>query len=220
MEENQFYCLTMGKNCIMLYISNYTASCCLTPRTGAFYSTSCITHIWAVPSCQMKKQISLVIILVAILSSCTPKQFPDATKTPPTASAVPTEEFTRKNDFGDGYVAHIPIDDVTSETPEAIVKILVTQWLEHYKTGSTAERAMIKDFQLGEVTLLERKEPDPSVVASVWFSIVPTQIPNDWASFPGDEIKPEDKWWRLAAPFGVYQDPDYYWLKLVFGRGT
>jgi hypothetical protein len=158
---------------------------------------------------EMKKQMPLVFFLAAILISCAPVQIPAS-----------TEKFTRNNDFGDGYVAHIPIDDVASETPEAIVKILVTQWLEHYKTESTAKLAMIKDFQLGEVTLLERTEHDPSIVASVSFSIVPAQIPNDWASFPGEEIKPEDQWWYLVAPFGVYQDPDYYWLKLVFVRGT
>jgi hypothetical protein len=145
---------------------------------------------------------------------------PASTKMLSAASAVSTEEFAIKNDFGDGYVAHIPIEDVASETPEAIMRILVNQWLEHYKTGSTVEGATIKDFQLDEVTLLKRMEHAPAIVASVRFSIIPSQIPNDWASFPGDEIKPDDVWWRLVAPFGVYQDKDSFWLKLMFGRGT
>jgi len=164
----------------------------------------------------MKKQMPLVLILAAILVSCAPRQ----ASVPAIESPVPTVEFLRKNDFGDGYIAHVPITDVSSETPEMIVKLLVTQWLEHYKTGSTADRAEIEDFQIGEITLLERMKSDPSIVASVGFSIIPSQIPNDWASFPGDEIKPGDSWWRLYAPFGVYQDKDYYWLKLMFGRGT
>ncbi len=163
----------------------------------------------------MKKHMRFVTILAAILISCAPRP----TLTPAT-NTVPIVEFSRKNDFGDGYIAHVLINDVRSEAPETIIKILVTQWLEHYKAGSTADRATIKDFQLGEITLLERMKNDPSIVASAWFSIMPSQIPNDWASFPGDEIKPEDTWLRLYAPFGVYQDKDYYWLKLMFGRGT
>ncbi len=125
----------------------------------------------------------LVIILAAILISCTPKQTLtpvifqptfslSPAKTSSAENATPTDEFSRKNDFGDGYIAHILINDVNSANPEAIIKILVTQWLEHYKTGSTAERAMIRDFQLGEITLLERTKNDPSIVASVWFSII------------------------------------------------
>lgn len=168
----------------------------------------------------MKRLTLLAIFLAMVLSSCASVQIPASTKIPSAVSVVPTEEFARKNDFGDGYAAHIPIKDGASETPEAIIKILVIQWLEHYKTGSAAERAMIRDFQLSEVTLLQTTEHEPSIVASVSFSIVPAQIPNDWASFPGDKIKSEDKWWRLAAPFGVYKDPYYYWLKLVSDRGT
>jgi hypothetical protein len=168
----------------------------------------------------MKKQMLLVVILSVILISCTPKQTLTPTKISSIENVTPTDEFSRKNAFGDGYIAHILINDVNSENPEAIIKILVTQWLEHYKTGSTAEQAMIKDFQLSEITLLEKIKGDPSIVASVGFSIIPAQIPNDWASFPGDEIKPEDTWWRLYAPFGVYQDKDYFWLRLMFGRGT
>jgi hypothetical protein len=168
----------------------------------------------------MKTQMPVVMILAVILISCAPRQIPASIGIPTAGNAVATDEFTRKNNFGDGYVAHVLIHDVNSETKETILKVLVTQWLEHYKTGSTAEGARIKDFQLGEISLLERIKGDPSIVGSVWFSIVPAQIPNDWASFPGDEIKPEDIWWRVAAPFGVYQDEDYFWLRLVFGRGT
>jgi len=130
----------------------------------------------------MNKQISFVIILIAILVSCTPGQ-----TTPTTEGAVPANNFSRKNDFGDGYISHVLIHEVDSETPEMITKILVTQWLDHYKTGSTPKMAAIMDFQLGEIKLLKRMKNDPSIVASVWFSIIPSQVPNDWTSFPGDE---------------------------------
>src|SRR5215208_6867613 len=164
----------------------------------------------------MKKQILFVIILTTIVISCVPLQ----TASPIVQSVIPTDGFSRRNDFGDGYISHVSINDVNSETPEMIVKILVNQWLDHYKTGSTVEMATIEDFQVGEITLLERMNNDPSIVASVEFSIIPSQIPNDWASFPGDGITSEDSWWLLYAPVGVYQDKDYYWLKLMFGKGN
>ena len=167
----------------------------------------------------MQNRTLLPILFALILISCSSGQ----TLTPENSSignVAPTDEFSGKNAFGDGYISHVLINDVNSESPEKIVEVLVTQWLEHYKTGSTAEREMIKDFQLDEITLLERIKSDPSIVASVGFSIIPAQIPTDWASFPGDEIKPEDTWWRLYAPVGVYQDKDYFWLGLMFGRGT
>ena len=61
------------------------------------------------------------------------------------ASDTPTEEFTGKNSFGDGYIAHIPINDVKQASQEEIVNILVTQWLEHYKTKGTQRNVMLKD---------------------------------------------------------------------------
>ena len=137
-------------------------------------------------------------------------------------NAITTDEYlVRKNDFGDGYIAHIPIKEVNASSQEQIVEILVIQWLEHYKTQSKEKRAIIEDYKFDGVKLLGRTKNDPEIIAGVSFSIIPAQIPNDWASFPGDEIRLNDSWWHLVAPFGVYRDDgEYFWLKLMFGHGT
>lgn len=161
--------------------------------------------------------LALVAVVLVLGTGC--RSFTDNLTS--TTNPVPTDEFkNRKNSFGDGYIAHVLAKDVENKRQEEIVNLLVTQWLEHYKTGSTDERAKIKDFQLDEIILLERTESDPDIVASVLFSIIPDQIPNDWASFPGQEVASDDTWWHLYAPFGVYKDDNYFWLKLVFNRGN
>lgn len=141
---------------------------------------------------------------------------PNVNKTFENSSVSPTEEFSGKNSFGDGYIAHVPIADLKEVSQEEIVEILVTHWLEHYKNESTAAEATIKDYKLDGIDLLERrKDTDPTILASVGFSIIPTKTPNEWVSFPGN-ISPDDPWWHLRVLFGIYQRrEEYYWLKLV-----
>lgn len=141
---------------------------------------------------------------------------PNANKTLENFPDSPTEEFSGKNAFGDGYIAHVPIDDVKEASQEEIVKILVTQWLEHYKSESTDADATIKDYKLDGIDLLERKkDSDPAILASVGFSIIPAQTPNEWASFPGN-ISFDDSWWHLVMLCGIHQrGEEYYWLRLI-----
>jgi hypothetical protein len=142
------------------------------------------------------------------------------TQLPLAGNITPTDDFAnRKNDFGDGYIAHVTIEDVEGLDKEEIVRILVAQWLEHYKTQSTQTDASIKDYTVDEITLVERNVgSDPSIVASIRFSIIPVQIPNIWAVFPGDVVEPDDSWWHLEKLLGVYGEPpnsDYYWLRIM-----
>jgi hypothetical protein len=140
------------------------------------------------------------------------------THTPVVVSPGPTKEFTAKNSFGDGYIAHIPISEVKGISNEELVNILAVQWLEHYKTESAAVDAVIKDYQIDSIGLVERKnDGDPAIMAGVEFSIIPRQTPNVWASFSG-EISVDDPWWHLVASFGVYghgPKADYYWLRIL-----
>lgn len=146
---------------------------------------------------------------------------PVLTLSPFEVTTIPTGEPTHSASFGDGYIARVPIDDHYYSTPEQIVQALVTQWLEHYKTGSKVSNVYIKDFALGRITFLDNPPGSGfDIVAAVKFSIIPTQIPNDWAGFPGDAISPNDVWWHIGAPFGIFKEGDYFILKLVFGRGT
>ena len=146
---------------------------------------------------------------------------PPLTPTVLVVQAIPTDQYSRQDEFGDGYIARIPIQDVQDSSSEEIVKLLVAQWLEHYKTASQAPDATIEDYEIREVSLMDNTiNPGYEIVAGVLFSIIPTQQPNQWASFPGDLRSEGDIWWPVWAPFGVFQEGEYYRLRLVFGWGT
>jgi hypothetical protein len=191
---------------------------------------------------RVKKIIGLVFLSTFAVSSCAPaanfSPYPKPAMVTMTATALPTttatalpprtrtntpigptEEFLRKNSFGDGYIAHIPISEVKGISNEEIVNILVVQWLEHYKIESTAVDAVIKDYKIEGIGLMDgRNDGDPAILAGVEFSIIPGQIPNVWASFPGEAISADDPWWHLVISFGVYghgPKDDYYWLRIL-----
>jgi len=132
-----------------------------------------------------------------------------------------TIHYANFDNFGDGYIALIHINGNDKKSEVEIVRALVGQWLEHFKTQSISPSAAVKDYLIDRVDLL-----DPScdsffdIIAGVRFSIIPNQIPNDYASFPGDAIKPGDIWWHLLAPFGVFKDGNNYRLRLIFGWST
>lgn len=127
------------------------------------------------------------------------------------------EFASRKNSFGDGYIAYIFTEEVKGTSSDEIVNLLVSQWLEHYKTESTTPDAILADYTVDKITLTEkRNENDPSILAWVQFSILPAQTPNPWASLPGEAINADDPWWHLEVLFGVYEDESgVYWLKIV-----
>ena len=200
----------------------------------------------------MQNLILLFMILTTmVLASCQTTKgnqtvvstVPQTSETAPTASQISTSvatetfvpfvcqepgypgtiHYANTDSFGDGYIARIPIDAVTDKNYEEILRILVTQWLEHYKTesSSTSTSASIIDFEVGDIHLLNRScDPFFEIVANVRFSIIPTQVPHDMASFPGDLIQDGDTWWNLSMPVGVFIDDDDYRLRLVFGWGT
>jgi hypothetical protein len=132
-----------------------------------------------------------------------------------------TIHYANSDNFGDGFVAHILVEDVTAKSQEEVVGILVGQWLEHNKSQTEFPSASIKDYTVDEIFLKDPScDPFFTIVAGVRFSIIPNQIPNDYVSFPGEAINPNDIWWHLSAPFGIFKDGDVYKLRLVFGWGT
>lgn len=137
-----------------------------------------------------------------------------------------TIHYANTDDFGDGYIALVSIDAVAGKNYKEIVQILVTQWLEHYKqdyhkTESETISAGINDYEVEEITLFDPScDPFFTIVASIRFSIIPSEVPHAMMSFPG-EIKEGDVWWRhLFMPVGVFIDGNDYRMRLVFGWGT
>lgn len=132
-----------------------------------------------------------------------------------------TIHYENGDAFGDGHISRILVSAVGGKSEEEIVHILVTQWLEHYKTQSKSASATIKDYAIGTVNMLDPScDPFFEFVADVRFSILPVQIPNAYAAFPSGGVNPNSGWWHISAPFGVFRDSEDYRLRLVFGWGT
>lgn len=143
-------------------------------------------------------------------------------ETPATAQAAPKmtaadDIYAFSDAFGDGFIARLPLTDTLAK--EEIVKQLVTQWLDHYKLHSNDPQAAIEEYTVDTVSLMIAPS-SYEIVANVWFSIVPAHIPSAWGSFPGEEIKPDDRWWRLCSVFGVFRDGDDLRLRLLAGWGS
>jgi hypothetical protein len=188
----------------------------------------------------MKRLIWLLPMITILLTTCRPvASIPAtftsvgvpreiATATLPTPRFHPVcgppqgDEFAGEDAFGDGYISHIPIPDVRNSDSREIVRVLVHQWLEHYKTASQSPTAAIKAYSIDTITIGDPFcNPFFQIYASVGFSIIPFEIPTDFAPFPAPTpINPNDPWWHLFAPFGVFRDGDNYRLRLVSGWGT
>lgn len=155
-----------------------------------------------------------VIFAILTISSCLPAPTP-------IVPSLPEDEFSQFDEFGDGFIAKIKVNDTKNFSSEKIVSTLVEQWLEHYKSQSDYENAAINDFTIDKIRLLDVPVySNYTIVAGVNFSIIPKKTPSDFGGFPGEEYDPNSSWWHIAAPFGVIQVDDYYYLRLVFGWGT
>lgn len=160
------------------------------------------------------RAIISILIILGVISCSSPS--PTITSTLP---ALPTDQYSRNDDFGDGYIANIKVEDVKNNGPEEIIKTLVTQWLEHYKTESTDPDTSLIDYSVDKISIIENMSDDTYIiVAGVSFSIYPKKFPNNFRSFPGEPYSPP--WEHISAPFGVIHINDYYYLRLVFGWGT
>ena len=132
-----------------------------------------------------------------------------------------TIHYANSDNFGDGFVASVFLEDVATKNQEELVSVLVNQWLENNKTQREVPSTIIKEYAIDKINLMDPScDPFFVIVAGVQFSIIPFQIPNDYASFPGEIINLDDVWWHLSAPFGIFKDGDSYRLRLVFGWGT
>lgn len=167
----------------------------------------------------------IFIALIFLASSCAPAiqatSYPNPlppveTKTPLATlsldqTALPTPSF------GTGYLANIAVNDVLNNSNEEIVKLLVSQWLEGFKTGMTSYDA-IKNYSVDRVTI--RSHDASEIIASVIFSIQPVEYSQNWASMVTSDSNSNDPWWHLGATFGIFRDGEYFRLKLLPGWGT
>jgi hypothetical protein len=140
---------------------------------------------------------------------------------PVCANPPPVDHYAHSDAFGDGYVARLSVRDAANLDHKELLRALVKQWLEHYKTHNKPVSAALKAYSINEINLGDPYcDPYFIILGGVKFSITPVQIPNEYASFPADNTDPTDATWFLSAPFAVFKDGDDYRLRLVFGWGT
>lgn len=161
------------------------------------------------PSCHVIKIFMMWISFAVFMSGCNVQQdYTVATKTlsPSPIVYIPTP-------FDDGeYIASIVRHDVENLPDEEIVKLLVSQWLEGYKTEVSSQDAIL-DYEIDEV-VIQTHLPD-TFLAIVKFAILPSKVPNNWVCLLSKVVE-NDPWWYLSGAFRVIQDGEYFRLRTSF----
>jgi hypothetical protein len=130
--------------------------------------------------------------------------------------ALPTEEFTRTVNWGDGYVAHIPISEAKDLSSEEIVTLLVNQYLEHYRTETTLSGWRLLTYKVEDVTIVyEAEDKSPFIKAAVVYWVIPD---SPW--YTAGALDTSDPWglpaWSYARGYAVHGNvpgSSYYWLR-------
>lgn len=136
----------------------------------------------------------------------------DATPTPP-----PTLAMIATSSFGKGDIAKVSRKETENLSDEEIVKLLMSQWLEGYKTNTSSQDA-ITDYKVKEVFI--QSSSTSSIVAIVTFDVQPVGVPNNWASIARGSITDNDLWWSCGGTFQVILDEENCVLRTAFGWGT
>ena len=130
---------------------------------------------------------------------------------------LPTSANIATPSFGKGDIAKVPRKEAENLSDEEIVKLLMSQWLEGYKTNTSSQDA-ITDYKLKEV-FIQSSSPS-SITAIVTFDVQPVGVPNNWAQIGIESVTENDVWWPLGGTFQVIMDDEYCVLRTAFGWGT
>lgn len=135
--------------------------------------------------------------------------------------ATPTRYYppTLARDFGQGDIAEIASQDALNYSDEELFELLVSQWLEKYKTGVISNNN-ISDYRIDEVKIDQRPRKEFEVVARVFFSIQPVDKLGNWAPMVRKHSDSTDPWEHLSTIFGIYRDGDFLKLRMLPGWGT
>ncbi len=123
-------------------------------------------------------------------------------------------------DFGRGDIAEISSQDALNYSDEELFDLLVSQWLEQYKTGAIPNN-IISDYRIDEIEIDQRPKKEFEVVAWVFFSIQPADKHlGNWATLVRKHADSNDPWDHLSTIFGIYRDGDTLKLRWLPGWGT
>jgi hypothetical protein len=163
-----------------------------------------------------QKIFILWFILNVILTGCSTQEQTTVIPSSSTPRIIPTSSF------GVGDIASISLEEAANLSNEEIVRVLVSQWLESYKTDSSNPDAIVA-YKVKEVSIQNPPaDVGSGMIAIVTFAIQPVGVPNNWASLPSENggISEDDPWWHLGATFKIILDGENLILRTAFGWGT
>ena len=169
-------------------------------------------------------QLIFAALLFTLISCAHAAQSSASYPNPTTATPVfigkgitdtPKPISTRAN-FEIDHLSNLPSEDFLNYSEEGLFKILVSQWLEKYKTGVIPSDP-IKDYRIDRVTM--KQAEGSKIMALIDFSIHPIEEFSNWSVLIITHSNPNDPWDHLQALFTIYQEEGYIWLKLVPGGG-
>lgn len=140
---------------------------------------------------------------------------------PPRNQSTPTlidPMFAGSDEFGDGFIARIPIVEVKGKSPEEIMDILINKWLEHYLDMEIEPYYRLNDYFVYKIEIKDYYRPPYELFAKVQYFIKPSQFPNGWMA--GGVIIYDRNWQGENKVFGIFRDGDYFRLRMLVGWGT
>lgn len=160
-----------------------------------------------------------ITALFLTLASCVPNSSLVSYPNPATVTPVfigkgitntPKPISTLAVNFMRGNIASIANKDVLNYSNEEIFKVLISQWLEKYKTGVIPSDP-IKDYTVDKVIIDQVN--DSKVTAWIEFSIQPIEYSSNWSTITMKRADSSDPWDHMAGLFTIYQEGGYIWLK-------
>ncbi|MFZ5878665.1 MAG: hypothetical protein ACOY0R_04795, partial [Chloroflexota bacterium] len=136
--------------------------------------------------------------------------------------ATPTRYYppTLARDFGQGDIAEIASQDALNYSDEELFDLLVSQWLEKYKTGAIPNNT-ISDYRIDEIDIDQGPKKEFTAVAWIYYSIqIVGKHSGNWSSLITRASDATDPWEHLLTVFGIYQDGDSLKLRMLPGWGT
>lgn len=134
------------------------------------------------------------------------------------STPIPTDSvFAGSDEFGDGFIARIPIVEVEGKSPKEIMDILINNRLEHYLAEEIEPYYRLNDYFVYKVEIKDYYHPPYEIFAEVQYFIKPSQFPNGWMA---GSVSYNRNWQGVNKVFGIFKDGDYFRLRMLAGWGT
>lgn len=160
------------------------------------------------------------LLVPALITACLPVTYPELKTPPPETTSFPFQVFTYNKNFGDGYIARIPTKEFEGSPSEEIIKILLAEWFDYFKTQTQNTDYKIRDYKIEDITLIDIPEGSRyKYVAKVRFSVIPVLTLSQWMGISENAIEqPDNIWWNSTVFFGVTSVDDVFNLFLLVAQ--